>query len=262
MTDDTDRGDVPSDRLEAVAEEVRRADAAVAFTGAGVSTASGVPAFRTEGGVWERFDQRDFHLRRFETDPAGFWRDRVELHEAMFPGDVAPNPAHHALADLESAGALDAVVTQNTDGLHAAAGSANVVELHGNASRVVCLRCGHRRPAEVVHERVREGDVPPHCEECGLGVYKPDVVLFGEQLPLDAFGEARRLARESDVFLVAGSSLQVEPAASLPTEVGDGGTLVVVNLEETPYSGEADVAFRADVTDVLPALAARVVGSD
>jgi NAD-dependent deacetylase len=261
----TDAGDDAADdaseaRLDAVAESIRAAETVVAFTGAGVSTASGVPAFRTEGGVWDRFDQRDFHLHRFESDPAGFWRDRVELHEAMFPDGVAPNAAHEALAALEAAGVLDAVVTQNTDGLHREAGSERVIELHGNAARVVCHHCGDERPAEAVHGRVRDGDVPPICAECGMGVYKPDVVLFGEQLPRDAYGDARRLARESDVFLVAGSSLQVEPAASLPGEAARDGTLVIVNLEATPHSDRADVDVRADVTEFLPALAERVRG--
>jgi NAD-dependent deacetylase len=249
-------------RLDAVAETVSATDSVVALTGAGVSTASGVPAFRTEGGVWEQFDRRDFHVYRFRTEPAAFWRDRIELHTEMFPDGVAPNAAHEALAALESAGALDGVITQNTDGLHAAAGSETVLELHGNASRVVCDHCGRRTDAEPIHERVREGDVPPRCEECELGVYKPDVVLFGEQLPTDVFGEARRLARESDVFLAAGSSLQVEPAASLPVEAAADATFVLVNLEGTQHSERADYEFRADVTELLPALADRVLGRD
>lgn len=246
-------------RLDALAETMATADTVVALTGAGVSTASGVPAFRTEGGVWEQFDQRDFHAYRFRTEPAAFWRDRIELHAEMFPDDVAPNAAHDAFAALEDAGVLDAVVTQNTDGLHADAGSETVLELHGNASRVVCSHCGHRTDADTVHERVREGDVPPRCDDCELGVYKPDVVLFGEQLPTDVFGEARRLARESDVFLAAGSSLQVEPAASLPTEAAADATFALVNLEATQHSERADYEFRGDVTELLPALADRVL---
>jgi len=242
--------------IEEVAGALRAAGVAVAFTGAGVSTASGVPAFRTEGGVWDRFEPSEFHRRRLETDPSGFWRDRIEVHEAMFPGDVAPNAAHRALADLEADGAIDAVVTQNTDGLHAAAGSERVLELHGSAARVACRRCGRTTRAGPVHERVRDGELPPTCRGCG-GTLTPDVVLFGETLPGETFAEARRLARESDLFLVAGSSLQVDPAASLPREAAADGSLAVVNLEPTPLADRADWTLRADVTDVLPALAER-----
>lgn len=257
MTDETVRGGNWRPTADALADALAAADRAVAFTGAGVSTASGIPDFRSESGVWRtRFDPADFHRRRFESDPAGFWRDRVELHEAMHGDGVAPNPAHEALADLERDGHLDAVITQNTDGLHAAAGSADVVELHGTDDRAVCERCGRRRTAAPVRERVREGELPPRCD-CG-GLLKPDVVLFGEQLPDRAFERARELAGTCDVFLAVGSSLTVEPAASLPAAAADDGSavLAVVNLEETPYSGRAAYDLRADVTDVLPYLAA------
>jgi NAD-dependent deacetylase len=245
--------------LDGLAADLRAADSAFAFTGAGVSTASGIPPFRGEGGIWEtEFDPRDFRIGRFETDPAGFWRDRLDLHEAMFPGSVAPNPAHEALAELESAGLLDAVVTQNTDGLHAAAGTDRVLELHGTTSRVVCRRCGDRQPAPPVHDRVRDGEVPPTCD-CG-GVLKPDVVLFGEQLPREPVAEARELAAAADVVLAVGSSLRVEPAASIPRDAARGGTLAVVNFDPTPLDDRAEYVFRADVTEVLPSLARRLVG--
>jgi NAD-dependent deacetylase len=245
--------------LDRLADGLASADTAFAFTGAGVSTASGIPPFRGENGIWEtEFDPRDFRIGRFETDPAGFWRDRLDLSEAMFPDSVAPNPAHEALADLESAGHLDAVVTQNTDGLHAEAGSERVLELHGTTSRVVCRRCGDRRSAEPVHDRVRNGEVPPTCD-CG-GLLKPDVVLFGEQLPRGTYAEARRLADAADVVLAVGSSLRVEPAASIPRDAGHGGTLAVVNFDPTPLDDGAEYLFRADVTEVLPALSERLVG--
>ncbi|WP_101297302.1 SIR2 family NAD-dependent protein deacylase [Halegenticoccus soli] len=247
------------DELRRVAGALAAADTAVAFTGAGVSTASGVPSFRGEDGIWRtEFDPDDFRVGRFEADPSGFWRDRLRLHEAMFPGEVEPNAAHEALARLEDEGHLDAVVTQNTDGLHAAAGSERVLELHGSNARVVCRGCGSREDAEPIRERVRDGELPPRCE-CG-GVYKPDVVLFGEMLPEGVLAEARRLAADSDVFLAVGSSLTVEPAASLPRLAAADGTLVLVNLEETPCSDRADFEFRADATEVLPALSAELRG--
>ncbi|SDK01877.1 NAD-dependent deacetylase [Halovenus aranensis] len=180
------------------------------------------------------------------------------MHEAVYGGNVTPNAAHDALAALETAGALDAVVTQNIDGLHEAAGSETVVELHGNADRVVCESCGRRADAAPVRGRVADGETPPRCGECD-GLLKPDVVLFGESLPRASLQLARDHARKADVFLAAGSSLSVEPAASLPrTATRQGGTLVVVNLESTPVSERADYEVLADVTDVLPAVAEAV----
>lgn len=247
--------------LSYAADAIRHADLAVAFTGAGVSTASGIPDFRSEGGIWDRYDPRDFHLSRFETDPAGFWMERVEMVEEVYDADVTPNAAHEALAVLEREGELEAVVTQNVDGLHARAGS-DPVELHGNGQRVACRSCDRRFDADRVYERVRDGTVPPRCPNCD-GILKPDVVLFGEQLPEHATFRAQSLAERADTFLVAGSSLEVEPAASFPRVAADSGaTLVVVNLEKTPISDRAEYDFRADVTDVLPALRDRVLNAD
>lgn len=248
-------GELTADRIDSVAGALAAADHAVALTGAGVSTASGLPSFRGEDGIWgDEFDPADFHYSRFRADPAGFWRDRAGMHDTMYGGDVEPNAAHEALAEMEEAGVLDAVITQNVDGLHAAAGSESVIELHGNAQRVACESCSRRYDAGPVFEQVHEGEVPPRCEACE-GVLKPDVVLFGEQLPAGTLQEAQAHASEADVFLAVGSSLTVQPAASLPRRATrDGGTLVLVNLDQTPFSGEADYEFRADVTDVLPAV--------
>jgi NAD-dependent deacetylase len=241
----------PRDRL---VDLFRAADRAVALTGAGVSAASGVPTFRGNGGVWTtEFDPDDFRYRRFRSDPAGFWADRVALHDALFGHDPEPNAAHEALARLERAGHLGAVVTQNTDGLHAAAGSERVVELHGSARRVACEDCGERRDAEPVRDRAAASDLPPRCD-CG-GVLKPDVVLFGERLPGDVLSTARRRTRESDLLLAAGTSLTVEPAASLPRLAARDGRVAVVNLDGTPADDCADAVLRADVTEVLPAVA-------
>ena len=244
--------------VEALADELRDADRAVALTGAGLSAASGIPTFRGDDGIWGgAFDEAAFHVSRFERDPGGFWVDRIRLYDHMEPeGGAEPNAAHEALAELTNAGALDAVVTQNTDGLHDAAGTDEVVELHGSNARVVCAECERRVPAGPIRKRARDGERPPTCD-CG-GPYKPDVVLFGERLPQAASRRARSLAAESDVFLVAGSSLTVDPAASLPTH-RRGATLAVVNLDRTRYAGTAEYDLRADVTAVLPSLADRVL---
>ncbi|MFC7166252.1 NAD-dependent deacylase [Halospeciosus flavus] len=244
--------------VAAIADALRDADTAVAFTGAGVSTASGIPSFRGDDGVWEtEFDPQSFHVSRFRSDPAGFWADRLELHERMFPDDVAPNAAHDALASLEAEGHLDAVITQNTDGLHQRAGSEDVVELHGANHRVECQECKQKEDAEPARERARDGELPPTCRACG-GPLKPDVVLFGEQLPTMAMHRARELADDADAFLVAGSSLTVEPAASLPRRAARDGHLSIVNFDETESDRYADVVVRGDVTEVLPEVEERV----
>jgi len=255
---------VTDETVETVAEAIRGADSVVALTGAGVSVASGVPAFRgaspedvaTEN-VWDRNDPADFHRRRFDADPAGFWSDRLDLHETMYGEGVEPGATHEAFARMERAGHLDTLVTQNVDGLHDAAGSDSVVRLHGRGDRVVCDDCGRRDPVDPVFERVRDGERPPTCA-CG-GVYKPDVVLFGEPLPDGPLERAQRATRRCDVFLAVGSSLTVRPASLLPEIAAEAGaTLVVANLEETPASETAEYDLRADVTDFLPRLAAEL----
>ncbi|MFC4247510.1 NAD-dependent deacetylase [Natribaculum luteum] len=263
------------DDLERLADEIADADTVVALTGAGISAPSGVPTFRGDDGVWARFDEGQFTYGRFQRDPAGFWRDRLELYETMFGDGFEPNPAHEALAALARDGHLEAILTQNTDGLHARAAEtvadgdenasnqsgAELLELHGNAHRVRCVQCGRRKPNEPILERVRDGDVPPRCE-CG-GVFKPDVVLFGEQLSPATLPRSRSLARESGVFLAIGSSLFVEPAASLPRQAAQtGGTVGIVNLEETERDRDASVVVRGDVVDLLPRLQGLVVDDE
>lgn len=265
--DDSIAGD-----LEALAQRIGKAERVVAVTGAGISAPSGVPTFRGDDGIWERFEEGQFTYGRFQRDPAGFWRDRLELHRAMYDDGgepYEPNPAHLALARLGATGHLEAVVTQNTDGLHTRAiervreedtglpaDGPELIELHGNAHRVACTDCGTRVAAEPVFDRVADGEVPPRCE-CG-GRYRPDVVLFGQRLDDDLLQRARHLARESDVLLAIGSSLVVEPAASLPRIAArSGATVAVVTLESTPVDDLA-VTFRQDVVDVLPALEALI----
>lgn len=243
-----------SEAIEVAARTLAEAEHAVALTGAGVSTASGIPDFRSDGGIWDEFDPAEFHYSRFQSDPAGFWEQRVDMHEAVYGSEIEPNAAHEALATMEDRGVLDALITQNIDGLHDKAGSQRVIELHGNAERVICESCGNRSDAAPVRERVERGEVPPRCDRCD-GVLKPDVVLFGEQLPGPAIQRARQHAHDADIFLAIGSSLTVQPAASLPrAATRNGGSLIVVNLEETPVSSSAAFDFRADVTEVLPQL--------
>ncbi len=245
--------------LSTVAERIRTADSVVSMTGAGISTASGIPDFRSDDGLWKKFDPNDFHVSRFRRDPEGFWIERIELIEEAFGNGIEPNTAHEALAELETAGHLDTLITQNIDGLHHAAGNEDPIEIHGNGQRAVCTDCDRRFSIDPVLERVRQGETPPTCPHCG-GILKPDVVLFGEMLPKEDLHTAQIAARNADVFLAVGSSLTVEPAASLPRlAVENGATLVIVNLDRTELTSRADYEFRSDVTEVLPALATAVI---
>lgn len=251
--------DATESKVDALADTLRESDTGVVLTGAGVSTASGIPSFRGEDGLWNEFDEMAFHRRRLDADPAGFWADRIDLRERIYGDDadaIEPNAAHEAIATLESRGFVDAVLTQNIDGLHQQAGSERVVELHGTHRQVVCDDCGERRPAEPVFERAASGELPPRCD-CG-GVLRPAVVLFGESLPGESIEAANRLANRADWFLAVGSSLTVHPAAGLPARAArSGATLGIVNLEPTEKDETADIVLRADVTTVLPALTER-----
>lgn len=246
------------ERIERLAAEVSDATQGVGFTGAGVSTASGIPDFRSEGGIWEEYDPDVFNIYTFERDPEAFWRQMLEIYEAALPEDAEPNAAHRAFATLEERGHLEGIITQNADGLHQEAGSEEVIELHGNLEEVVCQSCKSRESMDDARERAEAGELPPECVECG-GTLKPDGVLFGEQLPEYALFRAHALAEKCDVFIVAGSSLAVEPAASLPeTAAKRGATLAIVNFDPTPHDDIADYVFYEDVTTVLPRLVEEV----
>ncbi|MDR7483376.1 MAG: NAD-dependent protein deacylase [Armatimonadota bacterium] len=240
--------------LDAAVARLRKARAAVAFTGAGISTASGLPDFRSPQGLWATVDPATVASRSaFERDPRRFYQFYRERLDRL--RHAAPNAAHHAIAALERAGRLRGVITQNVDGLHQAAGSRRVIELHGNLREAVCPRCEELWPIAVVVEALAQDRVPL-CQRCGA-VLKPNVVLFEDLLPARAWQAAAALARAADVMLVVGSSLQVTPAAYLPQDTLDaGGVLVIVNREPTPYDDRAAVVLRADAALVLPAIAA------
>jgi NAD-dependent protein deacetylase/lipoamidase len=231
----------------------------VALTGAGVSAESGIPTFRGEGGLWTKFDPvKAASIDTFLADPNAYWSVAKER------GNVAlaarPNPAHLALAAMEAAGRLVAVVTQNTDGLHQAAGTRRVVELHGSGRTVECLDCGRREPRADVQARL-EVEMPPKCRQCGSTLIKPTVVLFGEAMPAAAVQEAMDLAEHADVMLVVGSSLVVYPAAEVPlVAVRSGARMVVINAEPTPFDSLAEVVIHGRAGEVLPEIAALIGG--
>jgi NAD-dependent deacetylase len=238
---------------EAAAALLRVARRAVALTGAGVSTASGLPDFRSPGGLWDGVDpmataSRSALRRRPEAFYA-FYRERLDRL-----GQVAPNPAHMALAALQRAGRLQAIITQNVDGLHQAAGSRQVIEVHGNLREAACTGCGRIGPIALIRQAVAEARLP-RCEGCGA-LLKPNVVLFEDLLPVDVWHQAVDAARAAAVMLVAGSSLQVVPAASLPQETLEaGGRLIIVNREPTPFDADAAVVIHGEAEVVLPAIA-------
>ena len=247
------------DAIEEIAELLRNARFAVALTGAGVSTASGIPDYRTpRAGLWENVDpMKVAHVDAFLRDPAQFWS--FYKHRMGDLDSAEPNPAHYALAQLEEAGYLKGLITQNIDRLHRRAGTKNLAEVHGSIDRGECLRCGRTYPHETMLEATSVGEVP-YCE-CGYAL-KPAVVFFGEGLPDDEYGRAQDWAERADVMLAVGSTLQVWPVAGLPQmTLRAGGRLVILTGSETPYDSEATVVERGRLEDVLPRLAGLLLGA-
>ena len=226
----------------------------VVLTGAGVSTESGIPDFRSPSGLWATFDPLEYgSIEAFRADPLKVWsfyKPRV----AMLT-EAEPNPAHLALAELERRGFVEAVVTQNIDLLHGRAGSKEVVEVHGSIRTATCPGCGERYPLEQVLELLDDADAPA-CPACGA-ILKPDVVFFGELLPPDAIERAYELSRRTRLLLVVGSALEVYPIAGLPEEtLAAGGALAIVNHGRTPYDGRAVLRVGGSAGEILPAVAA------
>jgi NAD-dependent deacetylase len=239
---------------EALAELIRARQPCVVLTGAGVSTESGIPDFRSPTGLWAQFDPLEYgSIEAFRADPLKVWsfyKPRV----AMLT-EAEPNAAHVALAELERRGLVEAVVTQNIDLLHERAGSENVVEVHGSIRAATCPGCGARCPLTQVLELLAE-TVAPACPACGA-ILKPDVVFFGELLPPEAIERAYELAQRARLLLVVGSSLEVYPIAGLPDEtLAAGGALAIVNRGRTPYDGRAVLRIDESAGEVLPAVVA------
>jgi NAD-dependent deacetylase len=248
-------------RAEKLLAGARRA---VAFTGAGISAESGIPTYRdSDDSLWRQYDPDKFaNIDYFVRDPSLYWRFFQDVRYRII-STARPNPGHHALAALERAGRLGAVITQNIDGLHQAAGSREVIELHGNTRTIGCLRCGRTFTMEQVYAQLAV-ELPPPCRACG-GMLKPQVVFFGEMLPESAFERALEEARRCDLLIAVGSSLQVHPAALLPRYAREhGARLIIVNKTPTPSDAEADAVLREPAGRVLPALAraAGIAGGD
>jgi len=230
------------------AERITEAKNVVALTGAGVSTESGIPDFRSPGGLWTKIDPGEFSIDRFLQNPSRFWRLHLELKMSgeFDMASAEPNAAHHALARMEQMGHLKCIITQNVDNLHQRAGSVEVVEFHGNLLRAACMKCRALEPIAKVEERLAQGDEEtPRCVKCG-GLLKPDAVFFGEAIPSRALMVSQVQTQKCDLLLVVGTSLQVFPAAQIPISVKmkyPPATVVEINREPS--------ALHEQVTDML-----------
>ncbi len=245
--------------LEDAAELLRKAKHVVALTGAGFSTPSGIPDFRSEGtGLWSRDEPMEVaSLNTFRTAPEKFFHWFRPLAGQIF--DAQPNPAHTAFAEFEQAGYQIIILTQNIDGLHQKAGSSQVIEMHGTIRTLSCTQCFQQFPSgNFLQPFVEQGRIP-QCPNCN-GILKPDVILFGEQLPQAAWQAAQRATRQCDLMLVAGSSLEVMPVAGLPLQALDHGAhLIIINNTQTYINIRADIVITDNVATVLPQLVKRAL---
>ena len=229
----------------------------VVLSGAGISTESGIPDFRSPGGIWDRYDPEEFTYQNYVANPAHrkrYWQMSLEIYPVLTGAE--PNAAHRAVAELERRGKVRAVITQNIDGLHQRAGSSpdRVIEIHGTALEVVCLSCGERQPRERAQERVLAGEEDPPCTGCG-GILKPATVSFGQAMPERETALAFEHAEQCDAMFVIGSSLVVYPAAYLPQRaVESGARLVIVNLQPTGYDAHADAVLRGKAGETMSRL--------
>lgn len=244
--------------IEFVADLIAGSKRCVVFTGAGISTESGIPDFRSPGGIWSKYNPTEFTYQKFLASKENRrlrWQ-MIKETTAMF--QAQPNTAHKAIAELENISRLDCVITQNIDNLHQAAGNKCVIELHGNALWIYCLDCDAHFPRSEIQARLEAGEEIPDCSHCG-GMLKLATVSFGEPMPVKETEEAAQRSSRADVFIVIGSSLVVHPAAMMPVYAKQaGGTLVIINMSPTPHDKYADVIIRMKAGEVIPAIVERV----
>ncbi len=240
--------------IEALADLIVKSERVVVFTGAGISTESGIPDFRGPDGLWTRYDPSDFTYQKFVSDLET--RKRIwKMKETIGFGwnDVQPNPAHNSIAELERLGKLDCVITQNVDGLHQKAGNSEdrVIQLHGNMQWVKCLTCGARHRFEEVESWLEKGVEDPECVQCG-GILKPEGVFFGEAMPVLETMEAHRRSTECDLCIVIGSSLAVYPAGLMPQyALNAGAKIVIINEGETELDHAAHIRISEKAGEVM-----------
>ncbi len=241
------------EQIDTAVKLIRSAETCAAFSGAGISTESGLADFRSPGGLWDRYrivTHPEF-LRSKEAR-LEYWRMRRELIPAIL--NARPNRAHEVLAELEQSGKLHGVITQNIDGLHQAAGSKNVMELHGTNRTASCLSCGKQWPIEDIQQLLETGDLDPHCDLCD-GLINPDTVSFGQSMPEDVMNAAFQAAQNCDLLLMIGSSLEVQPAASVPIAAyQNGAKLIFINKTETASDDLAELLVRGSAGDFMAAV--------
>jgi NAD-dependent deacetylase len=249
------------EEIKQAAELIKKFHHAVALTGAGISTPSGIPDFRSPGkGLWTHSNPMEVaSLTAFRHNPEQFYAWFHPLALQIYT--ARPNPAHMALAGLEAAGFISAIITQNIDGLHSRAGSKNVVEVHGTLNTLTCTNCYRQVPAGTVLDEYINQCTVPHCTVCG-SVLKPDVILYEEQLPVNTWLRAEQATKDCGLMLVVGTSLEVLPSARLPVEAMDhGAQLIILNNATTFMDVRADVVIQADVAETLPLIAEQVLKS-
>lgn len=244
------------------AQLIQNARHALALTGAGISTASGIPDFRSpESGLWSKANPMEIaSLRNFRYEPQRFYDWMRPIATAI--NAATPNAAHNALATLEQTGYVHGIITQNIDLLHSKAGSQVVFEVHGHTRTMTCIQCFRHYEAEDIMAEWQQTGTIPSCQHPGCGgVLKPDVILFGEQLPAQVMIDVEKTLRQCDVLLIAGSSLEVFPVADIPRRIKRiGGKLIIINLQSTDYDHMADVVLHEDVTIALPRIVSIIKG--
>jgi len=231
----------------------------VVFSGAGISTESGIPDFRSPGGIWSRYDPEDFTIQRFLNNPESRKKQWQMLSEGGLLKDADPNLAHYAIAELDKLGKLDCAITQNVDNLHQRAGvpREKVFELHGNTKWVRCLSCDKVFPIEEILKRLDKEEIPD-CEFCH-GILKPDAIFFGEALPQKTLNDAIHHSRNCELFIVIGSTLVVYPAAYMPVYAREAGAkLVIINLTSTPIDSQATVLIAGKAGETMAKIMEKV----
>jgi NAD-dependent deacetylase len=238
----------PAEKVKQIGELLIRCSYTVVLTGAGVSTESGIPDFRSpDSGLWTRVNPELFTIQGFKADPAQFYNLGRDFFQVV--REAEPNATHRVLGELQQRGLVKSIITQNVDGLHQRGGAEKVLEIHGSLRTASCIFCRHQEPIETVIDEVEEGLIPPLCIECGEPL-KPDVILFGEALP-PAFQEAMVEAQKADCIMIIGSSMQVSPANMLP---GLSDNLIIINREPTFYDPQARVVLHGNTSQAMQSI--------
>lgn len=239
------------DNIEALATDIKNAKHIVAFTGAGISAESGIPTYRGEGGLWTKYDPSKYaSIGYFLQNPSYYWNFFKDVRYPILK-KVKPNKAHLALVEMENAGKLKTVITQNIDGLHQEAGSSSVIELHGTTRTIICMDCSKKYTIGEAFIKL-EKQIPPLCSECN-GILRPDVIFFGEMLDPEILRDAYAAAASCDLLLAVGSSLVVYPAADIPMRAKQAGAkLAIINIDSTPLDSVADYVINDAAGKFLP----------